>query len=359
MDRTRWAPALQAAAAALLFGASAPIIKYVLGDIAAVPLAALLYLGSGAGLLIAWAVRGLFQSDGVSEARLRRADAPWVAGAIFAGGVAAPILLMFSLKATPASTASLLLNFEAAGTTILAALLFREAVGRRIWLSVAVMTLASILLSWEPGGDLRFSLGALGILAACALWGLDNNLTQNVSAKDPLMIVMLKGLGAGAFSALLALIIGQPFPAAPLVLGAMLIGFLCYGLSTVLFVRSLRGLGAARTSAIYAIAPFVGALLSLGAFGEQPGVLFLAGLPLMIVGTVLLFGEQHSHYHVHTGLAHEHRYDTDEHHPAPVDAPQAVRHEHAEVGHTHAHSPDIHHRHSHDGDVTAPGQKPD
>lgn len=350
-------PALPALGAAALFGASAPIIKYALNGIAPVPLAALLYFGSGVGLALLRLGMSLW-GGGKNEAGLKRNDAPWMVGVILAGGVAAPILLMISLRETPAATASLLLNFEAAATTILAAVFFREAVGGRIWAAVAVMTAACAVLAWQPGGQLGFSFGGLGILGACALWGLDNNLTQNLSARDPVTVVIFKDLGAGVFSAMVAAAVGQPFPAIGLMVAAGVIGFFCYGLSTVLFVRSLRGLGAARTSGIYGVAPFFGATLALVVFAEKPGITFLAALPLMIVGAVLLLGERHSHYHVHPGLIHEHGDERDGQHPSKLTG-EAMAHAHDKTGHTHEHTPDIHHRHGHDQTVTEPEQKPD
>jgi len=359
MSQFKIGPALPALGAAALFGASAPIIKYWLSGIAPVPLAALLYLGSGIGL-VALRLAMSLSGGGADEARLRRSDAPPMIGVILAGGVAAPILLVASLKVTPAASASLLLNFEAAATAILAAALFREAVGGRVWAAVGVMTVACAALAWQPGGQIGMSLGALGILGACALWGLDNNLTQRLSAKDPVTVVIFKDVGAGLFSTILGLSLGQPFPALGLMAGAAVVGFFCYGLSTVLFVRSLRGLGAARTSAIYGVAPFFGATLSLVAFAEAPAVTFLLALPLMALGTYLLIGERHSHYHVHADLMHEHRPEVDVQHPAQSLTGEGVTaHVHSETGHTHEHAPDIHHRHSHDQNATSTDQTPD
>ncbi|MGE5576013.1 MAG: DMT family transporter, partial [Syntrophothermus sp.] len=294
MNHTRIYPIIQALIAAALFGASAPFAKLLLGAIEPVPLAAFLYLGSGLGvMLVRWArhVDGRLAS---TEAQMERGDLPWLAGAVLAGGVAAPILLMFSLRNTPAATAALLLNFEGVATTLIAALLFNEAIGRRVWLAILFVTAASVLLSWNIGGEWGISLGAGGVLGACALWGLDNNFTRNVSAKDPLAIVSVKGIGAGIFSMLLALVLHNPFPGLRSVLGAMLLGSVSYGLSIVLFILAMRSLGAARTSALYGTAPFAGALLSFVIFREAPGALFFAALPLMIAGAALLLGERHA-----------------------------------------------------------------
>ncbi len=231
MTHSRLYPMLQALLAAALFGASAPLAKLLLGEIQPIPLAALLYLGSGLGLL-AWT--RLYRAPDGGEAPLAPRDIPWLLGTVLAGGVAGPIVLMFSLRNTPAATASLLLNFEAIATTLIAAIAFREAIGRRVWWAVAATTLASILLSWNANGGWGFSLGALGVLAACGLWGLDNNLTRHISAKDPLVIVIVKGLGAGTLSSVLALVVRQAFPRPAAALGAMLLGSVSYGLGIVL-----------------------------------------------------------------------------------------------------------------------------
>ncbi len=359
--RSRLAPVLKALAAALLFGINAPLSKVLLapgglGEVAPIPMAAFLYLGSGLGALALLRVRRQ-EATTESEATLRRGDLPWLAGALLAGGVAAPIVLMFGLRVTPGATASLLLNFEGVATTLIAALAFREAVGRRVWGAIGLITVASIVLSWEPGGRLGVSLGALGILAACVLWGVDNNLTRNISARNPLTIVAAKGLGAGLFSLLLALLVGQPLPRPGAALVAMTLGSVSYGLSIMFFILALRDLGAARTSAFFSSAPFVGALLSFAILGESVRTQFLAALPLMLVGTVLLVTEQHAHRHRHGFQAHEHRHHHDDAHHDHAHTPGEVPpngwhshpHEHAPQVHEHPHAPDLHHRHQHEG----------
>ncbi len=313
MQRADVYPMIMAMVGAVLFGASAPVSKIFLGVIDPVLMAALLYLGSGIGLSIFMLARPFLGMK--PGEKLVKADIPWLAGAVLAGGVAAPIVLMFGLRATPASTASLLLNFECVGTTVLAVFLFREHVGKRTWMAVGLITLSSMILSFQ-GGNLGFSAGALGILAACILWGLDNNFTRNISTRDPLVIAVIKGLVAGSFSLILALILGNRIPSLYIVIGAMLLGCVSYGLSVVLFIVSMRILGAARTSAWFGIAPFAGAAISFLVFQNNPGVMFLISLPLMILGAFLLLGEEHGHVHmhVHGAIVHEHLHSETEHH---------------------------------------------
>jgi drug/metabolite transporter (DMT)-like permease len=352
MKPTRFAPIIQALTAALLFGASAPLAKLLLGEVQPIPLAAFLYLGSGLGLLGIKAYQRFGQRSSENEAQIQKSDWPWLAGALLTGGVAAPISLLFGLQHTPAATASLLLNFEGVATTLIAALVFKEAISPRAGWAIAVITLSSIFLSVNLNGNWGFSIGAVGILAACLLWGLDNNLTRNLSAKDPLMIVTIKGLGAGSFSLGLALILGQQFPASGIILGALLLGSLSYGLSIVLFIHAMRGLGAARTSTLFGTAPLAGMLLSFLLFRELPNWLFLIAFPLMLIGTLFLLGEEHEHHHLHTLTVHEHAHvHTDGHHnhdhAGEYTEKHSHIHQHADLEHDHDHLPDLHHRHTH------------
>jgi drug/metabolite transporter (DMT)-like permease len=350
-------PTLQALLAAILFGASAPLAKLLLGEIEPVLLAALLYLGSGFGLLAAQVFRKVGKPAGEAEAGLKKADLPWLTGAILCGGIAAPIVLMFSLRETPAATASILLNFEGVATTLIALIFFKEAIGRRAVGAIALITLASIFLTLNLKGGWGFSLGALGVLAACILWGMDINFTRNISAKDPLTIVTIKGLAAGTFSLILALMLGNRIPRLEILVEALVLGSLSYGLSIVLFVWAMRGLGAARTSAWFGTAPLVGVILSFVFFREAPGILFLIALPLMIVGAFLLLNEDHSHRHVHEPVSHEHRHHHDDgHHEHEHEIPALAAHHshvhsHARQEHDHHHLPDTDHRHIHPGEA--------
>lgn len=335
---------LQALLAALFFGASAPIAKLLLGDVPPVLMAAFLYLGSGAGISLIKLVQRLRRNE--REAGIRRPDVGWLAGAIISGGILAPIILMISLQNTPASTASLLLNFEGVGTTLIALFFFRESISRRALGAILVITLASIFLSTDFSSGFGFSLGALGVILACVLWGVDNNFTRNISAKDPLTIVAWKGLVAGSFSLLLGLGLGQQLPDLGLILRILLLGFISYGLSTMLFIYSMRGLGAARTSALYGTAPLAGVILSILIFRDPLTPLFLLAAVLMVAGAYLLANEEHAHFHIHMPVIHEHRHSHDEFHIHDGHAEtHSHEHEHPHTEHEHGHMPDIHHRH--------------
>ncbi len=353
--RPKFTPALQALLAAVLFGASAPLSKLLLGEVEPIPLAAFLYLGSGSGAFLLLLFQGMRNKGQRVEARLSRSDLPWLGGALLAGGVGAPIILLLGLQRTPASTASLLLNFEAVATTLIAITFFKESIDRRIAWAIGMVTLASIVLTWT-GGNWGFSLGALGIIGACFLWGVDNNFTRHISAKNPLIIVGIKGLGAGAFSLVLCLLLKQQLPPAGIALLAMLLGSISYGISIQLFIIALRSLGAARTSTLFGVAPFVGVLLSLVLLREKPQILFWAALPVMAAGAWLMLTENHVHHHIHEPMVHEHRHShPDEHHQHDsgqdiplVNGAHTHVHLHERLEHEHAHSPDLHHRHEHE-----------
>jgi drug/metabolite transporter (DMT)-like permease len=316
-------------------------------------LAALLYLGSGIGLSILFLVRRRQRSD---EAPLTRPDLPWLAGAVVFGGVCGPVLLMVGLKATPASTASLLLNLEGVFTSLLAWFVFKENFDRRIALGMACIVAGGILLSWQGGGEARgpsLPLGALAIAGACLCWGIDNNLTQKVSASNPFQVAAIKGAVAGTVNLAIALLIGARLPTLPVLGGALLVGFVGYGLSLACFVLALRHIGTARTGAYFSLAPFVGAAVALVLLREPVSPLFLFAAACMGVGVWLHLTERHEHEHAHERLTHTHRHVHDAHHRhehAPgVDPtePHTHEHTHERLTHTHPHYPDIHHRHRH------------
>ena len=333
--------------AAALFALSTPLAKVLLGEVEPIPLAGLLYLGAGLAA-------GLSLPFGAREARLRPADIPWLLGATLAGGVLAPLALLYGLRGTAAATASLLLSFENVATAAIAALLFREFVGRRAWGAILLITVGSAILGISPAGGWGFSPYVLLVLLACGLWGLDNNLTRLVSLKDPRAIVTVKGLLAGGFSLGTALALGKPLPGAVAALAGLLLGGVSYGLSIFLFVRALRELGAARTGALFGLSPFLAAALSLLIFRARPEPGFLVAIPLIALGSYFLLFERHEHEHAHEPLVHDHhhRHDDGHHdHPHPEDIPPVTAHSHPHghrpLVHLHPHTPDIHHRHPH------------
>ena len=334
--------------AAALFGASTPFAKLLLGGLPPVLLAGLLYLGSGLGLTLLRLCRR--QS---AEARLTRKDYPWLAGAVLFGGVLGPVMLLLGLGATPASTASLLLNLEGVFTALLAWFAFKENFDRRIALGMLLIVAGGILLSWQGVAGLGLPLGSLGIAGACLCWGIDNNLTQKVSAGDPVQVAAIKGAAAGTVNLALGLFLGGKLPVPPVLLSALLVGFLGYGCSLVLFVLALRHVGTARTGAYFSLAPFVGAGVSLVLLHEPVGPLFISAAVLMGIGVWLHLTEKHEHTHTHERMAHSHRHVHDEHHKHAHDhdvdpsEPHTHWHEHEPLTHTHPHYPDIHHRHGH------------
>jgi drug/metabolite transporter (DMT)-like permease len=341
--------ALLALLAAVLFGLSAPFAKVLLQDAEPQLLAGLLYLGSGFGLTLAWLVR----RKRAREASLSGRDLPWLAAAIAAGGILGPLFLMLGLQRTPASSASLLLNLEGVFTASFAWFLFHENFDRRIALGMLAIVAGGAVISWEGRLTWGGLAGPMLIAAACLAWALDNNLTQKVSAGDPVQIAMLKGLIAGAVNSSLAVSLGAAWPGTARVGAALLLGFLSYGLSLVLFVLALRHLGTARTGAYFSVAPFVGAAIAILGFGERPTPLFVLGALLMLVGVWLHLSERHLHEHKHEALEHAHAHVHDAHHQHlhqpgdPPGEPHTHRHRHSPLVHAHPHYPDIHHRHDH------------
>lgn len=344
--------AFAALAAAALFGASTPLAKRLLGELSPIMLASLLYLGSGLGLALVLLARRAFGAKSRSEAALARGDLPWLVGAVLAGGLLAPIVLLWGLAGTAASDAALLLNFESVLTAFIAGALFREAIGRRVWAAAGVMFLAGAVLAYDPSATLAISPRAAAIVAACGLWALDNNLTRRVSGADPVQIAAIKGLGAGAINFALALGMGAALPSASTVAAATVLGFASYGVSLVLFIYALRHLGAARTGAHFGTAPFIGAAIAVPLLGEPITAALAAATALMIVATWLVLTERHEHEHSHEHMVHTHRHVHDEHHRHTHlgdegAEPHTHEHVHEPMTHAHAHLPDLHHRHEH------------
>ena len=346
--QNRRSAAAQAVLAAACYGFSVPFSKLLLNTLPPVLLAALLYLGAGLGMT---ALRLFSRRAARTEAKLSRADLPFTA-LMIALDIAAPIFLLLGLSKTSAGNVSLLSNFEIAATAVIALLFFREPVGGRMWTVILIVTAACFMLSVENFQSFSISTGSLFVLAACACWGLENNCTRMLSLKDPMQIVILKGLGAGAGALITALILGQTHAAVLPAALALLLGFSAYGLSIYFYIRAQRHLGAARTSAFYAFAPFIGAALSALLFGQAITLPYMLALALMILGAALAAQETHSHFHRHERTEHEHRHGHgDGHHthehPYPVRGEHSHMHTHEVIEHTHPHAPDLHHTHAH------------
>ena len=338
---------LAALGAALLFGGSTPLAKWLLVSVNPWLLASLLYLGSGAGLSLYRLVRH------APRGRLAAGEWPWLAGGIVAGGVVGPVLLMFGLTGMPAADASLLLNAEGVFTALLAWFVFRENVDRRIALGMLVIVAGALVLGWPEDAPIARAWPALAVLGACLAWGIDNNLTRKVSLADATWIAAIKGLAAGSVNLMLALWMGATWPPLPNLTAALLIGALAYGLSLALFVVGLRHLGTARTGACFSVAPFFGAVLAIPLLGETLSHRLLVAGALMALGVWLHLTEHHHHEHIHAALEHEHEHVHDEHHqhahdePLSPGQPHRHKHQHTRVSHAHAHFPDTHHRHEH------------
>jgi drug/metabolite transporter (DMT)-like permease len=344
-----WPGVPLALGSAALFGATPPLSKLLLENLSPFMLAGLLYLGAGFGLA-AYRLITRATGSGEREASLRKADIPWLTAAIAVGGVMGPALLMFGLSRTGASSGALLLNLEGLATMAIAWLVFRESVDRRLLTGALAIVAGAALLAWDGQGA-RLDSGALMIAGACLAWGIDNNLTRKISAADPVVTAMIKGLAAGAVNVSLALWIGASFPSAPLIAASAVLGLLGIGVSLVMFILALRHLGTARTGAYYALAPFIGAVMAVVLLGEPVTASLAAASALMGLGLWLHLSERHQHEHRHTALDHEHRHVHDEHHQhrhdTPVTEPHTHRHRHEPLTHSHPHFPDLHHRHKH------------
>jgi len=329
-----------------LFGAGTPLAKWLLDAVSPWLLAGLLYIGSGIGLTL---YRRLSRS---STAHLPRKDMVWFCGAILAGGIVGPVLLMFGLTGMPASGASLLLNAEGVFTALLAWFAFKENFDRRIALGMAAILAGAAILSWPGEAKFAGALPTLAILGACFFWGIDNNLTRRISLSDATWIASVKGLVAGTVNLALAFALGAKMPALPNMLGAMLVGLLAYGVSLTLFVVGLRHLGTARTGAYFSVAPFFGAVMALLMGDPLTTPLIVAG-GLMALGTWLHLTERHEHVHEHVAASHIHSHIHDAHHqhvhdfPWDGTEPHEHPHVHAPLRHAHPHFPDAHHRHQH------------
>lgn len=346
--------AVYALLAAVLFGASTPFAKLLLGEMSPAMLAGLLYLGSGIGLG-AWLVLRKCSSDKSrsQEASLKKADVPWLSLAILTGGVIGPLLLMVGLARTTAATASLLLNLEGVLTACVAWFVFRENFDRRIAIGMAAIALGGVLLSWSGRPEAGVFIGPLAIAGACLCWAVDNNFTRKVAAADPIQIAAWKGSVAGVVNCGIGLWLGARMPSFTPMILAGVVGFLGYGLSLVFFILGLRHIGTARTGAYFSTAPFMGAALAIVLLREPLNGWLIGAAALMGIGVWLHLTERHEHRHEHVELVHDHLHVHDEHHlhehepGTALTEPHSHPHKHETLLHSHPHYPDLHHRHEH------------
>lgn len=328
--------------AALLFGAGTPLAKRLLLEVSPWLLAGLFYLGSGIGLSIFRLV------SKAKPVRLPRSEVGWFAGAILAGGVVGPVLLMYGLSEMPASGTALLLNAEGVLTALLAWVVFKENFDHRIALGMFAIATGAVVLSWPEEMQFAGVLPALAVLGACLAWAVDNNLTRKVSLADATWIAATKGMVAGTVNLTISFVLGSQLPPWSMLAAAMVVGLLAYGISLVLFVVGLRHLGTARAGAYFSVAPFCGALIAL-AMGEPLTTKLLVAGTLMAIGIWLHLTEQHEHEHTHETMEHSHEHFHDDHHQHDHDYPVAPGvkhshiHQHQPISHTHAHFPDVHH----------------
>lgn len=336
--------------AAALYGISAPASKVLLNYINPLFMAALLYLGAGLGMFIYNSVKNSHQKE-KTEASLSKKEIPYIA-AMIALDIAAPVLLLLGLQRTTAGTASLLNNFEIVATSIIALVFFREAIDRRQWIAMVLIIIASAVLTFGADNSFSLSFGSVYILLACLCWGFENNCTRQLSLKDPVQIVVIKGFGSGAGALIVCALWGDFTANVFYIICALALGFVAYGLSILFYIFAQRSLGAARTSIYYSIAPFIGVLLSWILLKEKITAGFLAALFTMIAATYFMVTELHSHTHIHQSVSHnhKHRHDDNHHnhtHAESVDGYHTHPHTHEELEHSHSHYPDEHHRHEH------------
>ena len=291
--------------AAALYAINIPLSKVLLQFVQPTMMAAFLYLGAGVGLFF----YGRFTKE--KGEKLTKAELPYTIGMILLD-IAAPILLMLGLQYTESANASLLNNFEIVATSLIAFFVFREKLSKRLIVAIALVTVASITLSFEGTSSFRFNTGSVLVLGAACCWGLENNCTRMLSNKPSVQVTTVKGIFSGIGSLIVALVVGEQTPSVLWLLTVMVLGFVAYGLSINFYIKAQKDLGAAKTSAYYSVAPFLGVLFGVLLLRERPDVQFYIGLAIMIVATVLMVKDtislQHTHEHAHGDEIHSHEH---------------------------------------------------
>ncbi len=314
--------------AAALYAINIPLSRLLLNHAGATITAAFLYLGAGIGLLIYGGIERL-ASSGKRQERLTRKEFPYTAAMVVLD-IIAPILLMSGITKTNSANVSLLNNFEIVATSIIALVVFREVISRKLWLAIIMVTAASAILSFEGSGAFALNEGSLLVLGACVCWGFENNCTKMISNKSSTEIVVIKGCFSGMGSFIIALALGERIPEAKWIAAILFLGFVSYGLSIKFYIMAQQHFGAAKTSAYYSIAPFLGVAFSMVILGERPAMQFYIAMAIMAAGTAVMVKDTislqhtHEHEHIHT---HEHR--------------------HGDLVHTHEHTHTHTHLHTH------------
>lgn len=336
--------------AAALYAINIPISKLLLKEISPTLMASYLYLGAGVGMFFVGIIQKRKNTE-AKEAKLTNKELPYTIGMVVLD-ILAPIFLMIGLTKTSSANGALLNNFEIVATSLIALFLFKETISKRLWIAISLITLSCIILTVEDVTSLSFSLGSVFVLLACCCWGLENNCTRKISIKDPLQIVIIKGMGSGLGSLVISLVIGEKISGIVYIAFALVLGFVSYGLSIFFYIYAQRHLGAAKTSAYYAIAPFIGVIMSLFIFKEIPSINFIIAVIIMIVGTYYASTEVHGHKHHHHNVSHEHGHCHDDGHHDHVHDVTVLGvhnhvHDHTEMIHSHKHCQDSHHIHAH------------
>lgn len=299
--------------AAALYAINIPLSKVLLQYVEPVFMASFLYFGAGIGIGIMFLISR--KKEVQNDNHISTNELPFVLGMIILD-IVAPICLMFGLRYATSSNASLLNNFEIVATSIIALVLFKEVISKKLWIAISFITLSSVILSFQDISSLQFSFGSLFVLGACVCWGLENNCTRMLANKSTFQIVILKGIFSGLGSCIVALILGESIPQLRYIVATLILGFVAYGLSIFLYIKAQKDLGAAKTSAYYAIAPFLGVLFSVVLLRESVGITYIIALILMVIGTIFIIKDtiaiQHIHAHMHTHT-HSHFHDGVEH----------------------------------------------
>jgi drug/metabolite transporter (DMT)-like permease len=337
---------------AALFGISPPLAKLLVRNIAPIALAGFLYMGAFLGLSLYSIISRSLSTEATPSTNLKKEDYPWLFGSILSGGIIAPICLMFGLSHISGFTTSLLLNLDGIFTAIIAVIFFRENAGKRLWLALLCMTTAGVFLTWDASQGRFNLLGPLLVTFSMICWGIDNNLTRNISTRNPLQITRIKGLVSGLVSISLAYALGMDIKWNANIIYALLLGSFSYGISLVFFIKAIEGLGSFRTGMFFSLAPFIGAVTSLILLQDWIGWVMFPAIVLTVAGVWLISTKGHEHLHLHEEEVHTHLHNhNDNHHvhdhKETVREPHVHEHNHVEEYHAHSHWPDTHYRHEH------------